>query len=1220
LDFWLDALRMGAFFQPSARRLTDLVFIFAGRGKDSPAELIWRSVPARLRKVLRRKVFIDEFVLESEMRRSKEIKNLRLGLLNVFKEEAGSFPETERIANNLILFLKRSKSGKLREGEKREAWKKELEENFQLKQGILDQWPDTGNLSFCLHPALEPDFERKTERRELIEKRLQELVRLARGTRCEVRLSEQRKSAAKKRGERSEEKRRAKVEQGKQQQQRKAIDFLGLDVECNGLNNFFGEVFEKLRSERGLKQLKEQILVLPLWQGKEDELERRLRFLAASARSLPASKLTGKWSDYRGTLGGKIKSWWSNYMGFKLKLAKLLPAEEAASACLVKLLSSSREEEGDLEELRRNTLVCLRKNLGYLEEITASGGGAEALVKLYRKYGYLRGEIRRNLIRLIYQGKIFETEREKLIKKAGGGPISPRKCLPSQARKILDNLPRLPRFLGEAAGEEVKLMQEGPRALKIAYELALDADRQLREGSFCPPARDRYLHVLNSLLSLYHRLNSNILTATVERIIGEATRKKEVPPSGRLFYVSPKAPLHVRERLVDAPGISADGSKELAKQWERLITLTSPSSPERFLQHTTEQQMDEVELLKIRLAFLLHCYPKTSIAVERWRDLACRVPQTSASLLSALESPSESRLRREERSVVLNELGSVLRGIVTRKSRRAITLRSTIQLMGAEKKLQLIAAPVNPRDARWKRWERKFAREKSLSGQALSRFYRIPHRFGYYLKVGAGFRGRDGRGDNKREAGAQVKCLAFKEKGNEAELRSIPAARIAWIRTSREQLQFLEWLLVKPRRKRAILLKRREPMLVVERDLVLKWKREKLEAEAGTSPKLFINQPFQIIPQFEDENVLRLPYRRFLGVDIGEYGVGWCVLEEKGEKLRIVRRGFLYEPLVREVREYVAAWRESQVFGLFASPETKLARLRENAAHKIRNRLHDIALRYHAQPVYEYQVSAFEAGGDRVKRLYDSIKRADKIFDSRAPRALKSERVSVWGDNSKWGEEEVIRPGGAEVSARATSRTCTSCWRSVLDEGLVPREEKFRVEWLGQGVIRLNKEGSGRRQVSFFGFLSGKYKGVTEVIGQEARALAEKFSRPPLPEGKKGVPRLSVALRFAFRERRRRGFSVPSLEQLAQFYGKRGSRALFICPFCLHIADADQQAALLVALTRWYSLEYGGGRLSGKLGRKAQGAKYFDLLDLLRRIEGSSPLRKKIELLTVSFP
>ena len=189
---------------------------------------------------------------------------------------------------------------------------------------------------------------------------------------------------------------------------------------------------------------------------------------------------------------------------------------------------------------------------------------------------------------------------------------------------------------------------------------------------------------------------------------------------------------------------------------------------------------------------------------------------------------------------------------------------------------------------------------------------------------------------------------------------------------------------------------------------------------------LYLAIPFQFSKEGEKpakENPNKGKYRistkdqtNILGIDLGEYGFGYAVFNSISGEFEESK--FLEIPLLKKMRDSAARWKDSQASGIFSRPTTHLAELREQAAGQVRNQIHHLAIIHNAIPVYEDSVDGFESGGQRITKLYKTLKTAD-VISGGSNTADGDVRKHFWG--SKFASI------GGVIGASKTSQTCRHC-------------------------------------------------------------------------------------------------------------------------------------------------------------------------------------------------
>mgnify|MGYP005854467923 FL=1 len=264
--------------------------------------------------------------------------------------------------------------------------------------------------------------------------------------------------------------------------------------------------------------------------------------------------------------------------------------------------------------------------------------------------------------------------------------------------------------------------------------------------------------------------------------------------------------------------------------------------------------------------------------------------------------------------------------------------------------------------------------------------------------------------------------------------------------------------------------------------------------------------------------MLSVSLPRYLGLDVGEFGIAYCVIEQKGHQITLLNRGFLTSNSLQKIKLYISKNKIQQLKGTFSITSTQVDRARENAIHDLRNQIHDLVTRYQAKPIYEYSISNFETGSGKISKIYNSVKTADIIGENEAEH---TEKKNTWGNK--------YYKLGNHISSYGTSYTCHHCKKSLysyeneLSKLSVSPNIGLQKINLSDSVITIYNDGSGKKLFE----------------------KAKNSARPSLDSEiiKQYTPIIDVLWRQS-----------------------RGNSAVFICPFCQTVSDADIQAALMIAL------------------------------------------------------
>ncbi|MBC8464775.1 MAG: type V CRISPR-associated protein Cas12d [Parcubacteria group bacterium] len=797
----------------------------------------------------------------------------------------------------------------------------------------------------------------------------------------------------------------------------------GLFNNHGAFSSYFNKVIRDLRT--GGDAWEEAIVsVSPYWEKHRNELHTRIAFLAEKVSILPESRFVTGWHNYRSSVGGKIESWVSNVVRQEKDIRDQLFGK-------VEVIQKGKEKGkerkilGHIQVLTRvigdpvfsQDVHLLAEDCGRLLERMKSGVNDSDL-SLYRS---MLGDLRISM-NVAYQGKYpfldYNTEKER--KKEEKEKRAHMVYAPLYADVKL-----VPNFLGDSKREVYAKFIRSAEILKTGVNYINEVDMICATATLSPRFEDSsdaiefVLKQYEMLRKKYHTLTSTRFLHVIEglfrhvegemdgevcNVLEKVQTKDEQGRNPYVFFRSSFARTGGRVKKIELPGVTADTVPNIL---DEMITALKPRWEDILAQGNVHDMVDAVEMEKVRIGILSALYYDVSVT------LRCEtLPEelfSSAHALSALKGHPDTLSGNDFGRFIQTGILTEMKGAVTKMSRTEFVERYVAQIVGSEKEFPLCA-----RDGQW-----YIAQEKPT----------------------------------KKEEGSMVEVKdgkVFDGTHDTYTSRYIDSEELLPILSSRYHMQFLKktrlvngvsWW-----EKKGMRCSLGEYSFIAERTVNLLWNMQKntLQAkEKDDSKRVFVSVPFSLSSIKKEDNGVRLSDTvRYMGIDVGEYGLAWTIIDAdtKTKKVtRIVKHGFIHEPLTHHVREYVSVLKQNQIKGTFGMPNTKLERLRENAIGSLRNKVHSIVIRYDAVPVYEFEISNFETGSKRVTVLYNSVKRAD--VGRGGSEADKAEVDLVWGKKGK--------NIGKQIGAYGTSYICSRCGYSPYDaslsrEDLHTQKEKSR--------------------------------------------------------------------------------------------------------------------------------------------------------------------------------
>ena len=915
--------------------------------------------------------------------------------------------------------------------------------------------------------------------------------------------------------------------------------FMGVGDNGNHLSNgLFGDFFEEIRNTEPA-QLAAGIAEEHAFTAAErDNITGRLEKLHELALQLPARPaLVRNWREYRSDMIAKLESWYSNREGKGRQAIEDVWGVEGDP--------KKRGLAGVLSDLAANADLDPDIAEGALADAIADIGPRRNSVDrdftdmLQTRLAGLRDEL--NSFR---QERAAEWERDHPVAKVGANPWEhdANTPIPKAIRALPRKVQSSPLFWGVDKRALWRKLTELKRLIAAGDQ----------PGT---PGRGGLTELSGILAEVLREVPGGApLSAPAH---APASGNKQVQQLARLWH-----------RLKDEGNANGAVVERLDRIGRALgVDFDAATRSQRF--YLSGRERDKVSLLPtpnqltigrvLELADLASLYDAAAAHPERGWLLRDTVQLSKVVLSAALAVLDDGSRKHRDRGVALTLAHSNLQGFAFLLGRTEFISRATVQAVNGGQNLLA--------------WD---------ESQAAPHFYYVfPELEGApaqpaELAIRLAKQGNIGTSDNFIDASA----LAVVGSEIRAPRGVANTLRVA---SSRYQLQFFTWFLARQldaHQNKKTRLSAGGSFTIAEQQVRLDWSGAHPQIANTSEPRLFVSQPFTVVATERNRRERVGIPSRFVGVDVGEYGLAWSVWEFSNGywdglaihpgRAKCLEKGFLAEPGQRLIRERVNRDRAGHAIRTFTSPETYVARLRENVVATYQARLEAIAMAFDAQIVFEREISAFETGGNRVKAIYDAVKRSTVLGSSGAE---KADTKQHWGDISQKDHQakraDQRLPWAKEVSAWMTSQTCTACGRAFSrayrgKPGDLPDPSCA-------GEVRRFIPGSGHLERAF---IDAGTTFANDAARRDFEKSVKAAMRPALTM-RDGTVTKAGQLVFDYLAERGTlddgaGFgrlNVTNPTELAEYEAERGRSAIFICPYtdCGHIADADLQASANIA-------------------------------------------------------
>lgn len=1136
-DYWIDSLRAGVIWVSKTAEIHHLIFRLY---PDVPSVVnkVWENTDERIKKYFNKELFIEKIILSDPLRNSTTRDSFKNRLISYLKEEFKkkedkeikvNSAEAEILIDNILnnFFIKENgaiknekQKYKLVSGKEQDNfWKNE----YGIDKSIIEENKPKGdveNITFLIVPELISLNDHSTvdelllKRKEWLEKRLD------------------------------------KKEMLKKIIDEKEIDswlkkILGLENNFNGFSNYFGVMLEILQKgkDNGYinKVFEGMVTFLPVLKEKnKNEVYKALAFLSEKALKLekPSLPMISSWAEYRSVFGGKLESWFSNLTKRKNELSqqikKFQESLEKAEKFIDEKVKSNTEQiisQSEVDNLRMllsrlkkfNNEKTIDKETQY--EVFSS------LLSSFKKqlnYFYQVFNDKKNEEKNVANDEQLTGIFQKIYKPVAFFGVSSKKRSKKIIEKTIPTIEEGIDFIFKILSKT--LADFKPETTFYKYKNKNDTEEDNYRKLLQLLLRKIQDSGLNSLL--FKKKYSEIIKNEIDDEKLWQSLYKEKNKKRYVFYKSPYSrgsltQIKIKDQnWLDAYRVLVLHLKNFILQFDKQKLL----SDEKLL-------IDWIELGKSVFSHLLRFNEKEAFSLTDFKFENFETIKNYADLFSI------DNLSKNELSFIVQDLiFSELKGAATLFSKKSYIAKYTVQVIGSNRKFLLF---YKPKDSQ--------INLKEIDLNKNNKTLMRPH---HYLILLDKESDKVKKSKNKDPNLLQIDKTSI----NKVFMETNNVDFLFRLFSSPYQLQFLDKFIYRPQGWENIDITLSEWSFIVEQEYEIKWlvdhkKPQFILKTNSKKNKLYLSLPFHIKAKDKNLQLKNVVENRtdypILGVDVGEYGLAYCLVFLTGEKINALKTGFIADSNIANIKDKFLLIQQKSRQGIFNEKDSSVSHVRENAIGHLRNQLHHVVLGDDkgASVVYEYQISNFETGSNKTTKIYDSVKRADVKTDTDADRQIHNH---VWGKSTK-----LI---GRHLSAYASSYTCAKCHRSLYQ---VEKDDldHATIESIGGNILMIKT-----KKGNFYGYSENKkyhdekykngegLKNTKEGL-KEFKKLVQDFARPPVSTNSEVLNKFYSSL-------------FEDKESFEKFRRQRGNSAIFICPFvdCNYLADADIQAAFMMAL------------------------------------------------------
>ncbi|GIW62782.1 MAG: hypothetical protein KatS3mg090_0608 [Patescibacteria group bacterium] len=878
------------------------------------------------------------------------------------------------------------------------------------------------------------------------------------------------------------------------------ISIVLTDDNFNGMANYYGKVLTSLQKNRTTEIFEAINKIYKYQQEEQEQVLKALEYLSNQSKKLekPTMPEINSWSEYRINFG-KIKSWISNMLKRQKDIIEQTTQFKNNLKELIKEIDNNQDDQTDqkteVSRQAKQILEIIENNPNTLQHPEQNEVIQNLISELKKKANFYFQKISDN-----------NEESEHLIKRYFNNIYRPASFY---GTVILKNNEKIFKNTIETieTGTEFIL-----KHLKLIFD-SIDIEKLNDEIEL----RKTLNFILNKLKT--NSVNSQYYKESYTRIlIKTAPVIKDIIKNNRLnhicFYKSEYA-----KGTQKTININGQPNKIFKQLIDELLSLIK-QDPTEILKNK-EQLLDFLDLSRHLISKLIKL---SKIEIINKNDL--KIPDSFTKANTYLKLIKSQQITKNEYNYLLQSLIlSEIKGFATIYTQELYTAKYTCQFIAIDKKYKL------------------FLISDLLNQDKPNLKDIVANKHNYVITF------------TKNSGNKSTKALnLIKNQITDSKISEEQLSNALKINSSYYQIQFLDRFLYKPKSWQSHKIKLGEWSLILEKEYKIIWDlNKKVPTFTPTNRdknRLYISIPFNIEPlQNPDRSLLQIQKapeslnRPIIGIDVGEYGLAYSVIKVNDQEVEILESDFIIEPNIGKIKDNFQLIQQQARKGLFKNKSDKVAQVRENAAGSLRNKIHNLILKYKpSYIIYEYSISNFETGSGRTTKIYNTVKKSDVYQEN------NNLHEHIWGKRSKY--------PGKHVSAYASSYTCAKCKTSLYE---ISKDDLKDIK------IESNPENKHLLKITIGNKTLKAYSQNIPKIGNNKNALKEfqkivkDFARPPLNKSSSSLIQTNK--------------DNNNLQKIYDLKNKRGNSFLFICPNsdCNFIADADKQASFIMAV-RGYTM------------------------------------------------